>query len=162
MNFKSPFGIIKIVEIIKLPDKILHHKAISLSAEEIKNSSTKKLISAMREDMTKNNGVGLAANQINSDLSIFVIDMELAKTNNIPDAFINAEITEYSKEKDEMEEGCLSIPGYYAPVQRSKKIKIKAFDENGNKIKFKARGFLARVLQHETDHLNGIVIKNRK
>ncbi len=133
-----------------------------VSAKEIKNGSVKELISSMREDMKKNNGVGLAANQVDSDLSIFVIDQELAKTSNVPDAFINPEITEYSKEEDEMEEGCLSIPEYYAPIKRSKKIKIKALDENGNKIKFKARGFLARVLQHETDHLNGIVIKDKK
>lgn len=133
-----------------------------VSAKEIKNGSAKELISAMREDMKKNNGVGLAANQVGSDLSIFVIDQELAKTNNVSDAFINPEITEYSKEEDEMEEGCLSIPEYYAPIKRAKKIKIKALDENGNKIKFKARGFLARVLQHETDHLNGIVIRDKK
>lgn len=149
------------MQIVKLPDKILRHKATLVSAEEIKSGSVKELISAMREDMKKNNGVGLAANQVGSDLSIFVIDRELAATNNIPDAFINPEITESSKEKDELEEGCLSIPDYYAPIERSKKIKIKAMDENGNKIKLKARGFVARVLQHETDHLLGIVIKDK-
>ncbi len=150
------------MEIVKLPDKILSHTAVAVSKEEIKNGSAKELISAMREDMKKNNGIGLAANQIGSHLSIFVIDAELAETNGVPDAFINPDITEYSKETDEMEEGCLSIPEYYAPIKRSKKIKIKAWDENGGKIKFKARGFLARVLQHETDHLNGIVIKDKK
>lgn len=150
------------MNIVKIPNKILRHKATSVSAKEIKNGSTKELISSMREDMKKNNGVGLAANQVDSDLSIFVIDPELAKINNVPDAYINPEITEYSKEEDEMEEGCLSIPEYYAPIKRSKKIKIKALDENGGKTKFKARGFLARVLQHETDHLDGIVIKDKK
>ena len=60
-----------------------------------------------------------------------------------------------------MEEGCLSIPGYGANIKRSKKIKIKVVDENGKKIKLKARGFLARVLQHETDHLHGITIRDR-
>lgn len=150
------------MQIVKIPDKILRRKATLVSAEEIKNGSVKELISAMREDMKKNNGVGLAANQVGSGLSIFVIDQELAKTSNVPDAFINPEITEYSKEEDEMEEGCLSIPEYYTPIERAKKIKIKTLDENGKKIKFKARGFLARVLQHETDHLNGIVIKDKK
>lgn len=150
------------MNIVKLPNKILRHKATLVSVKEIKNGSVKELISSMRVDMKTNNGVGLAANQVNSDLSIFVIDQELAKTSEVPDAFINPEITEYSKEEDEMEEGCLSIPEYYVPIKRSKKIKIKALDENGDKIKFKARGFLARVLQHETDHLNGIVIKDKK
>ena len=53
------------------------------------------------------------------------------------------------------------MPGYWVPIKRSRKIRIKAVGENGNKIKFKARGFLARVLQHETDHLNGITIRDR-
>ncbi|KKS26872.1 MAG: Peptide deformylase [Candidatus Yanofskybacteria bacterium GW2011_GWC2_41_9] len=145
------------MEIVKLPNKILRHKATSVSAEEIKNGSAKKLISAMRENMKKNNGVGLAANQVGSELNIFVIDPELAKTNNVPDAFTNPEITSRSRECDELED-----PEYYASISRSKKIQIKALDENGNKIKFKARGFLARVLQHEADHLNGIVIKDKK
>lgn len=149
------------MQIVKLPNKILHHKASLVSAKEIRSGSVKELISSMREDMKKNNGVGLAANQVGSELSIFVIDAELAAANSVTDVFVNPEITEYSKEEDEMEEGCLSIPEYYALIKRSKKIKIKALDENGKKIKFKARGFLARVLQHETDHLLGIVIKDK-
>jgi len=113
----------------------------------------------MRKKMVESQGVGLAANQVGQDLAIFVIDKKLAEENSVPDAFINPEITEYSKDKTEMEEGCLSLPDYWIPVSRAKKIKIKALDENGNKIKIKARGFLARVLQHETDHLNGVLIK---
>ena len=90
-----------------------------------------------------------------------MIEEKLAAENNVPEVFFNPEITEYSKNKDELEEGCLSIPEYGVNIKRSKKVKIKATDENGSKIKLKARGFLARVLQHETDHLNGITIKDR-
>ena len=115
----------------------------------------------MRQKMTESQGVGLAANQVGQDLAIFVIDKKLAEENGGSDAYINPEITEYSKDKTEMEEGCLSLPDYWASVSRAKKIKIKALDENGNKIKIKARGFLARVLQHETDHLNGVLIKEK-
>ena len=79
----------------------------------------------------------------------------------MPDVYLNPEITEYSKDRDEMEEGCLSIPEYFVEIKRSKKIKIKFMDEKGDKKKIKDRGFLARVLQHETDHLNGLTIKNR-
>jgi len=86
-------------------------------------------------------------------------DKKLAEENGVPDAYINPEITEYSKDQGEVEEGCLSLPEYFAIILRAKKIKIKALDENGEKIKIKARGFLARVLQHETDHLNGVLIK---
>jgi len=129
--------------------------------DDIKKGLYKDLILDMRVAMVENNGVGLAANQVGRDLSIFVVDKKLAEENNVPDAFINPEITEYSKDIDETEEGCLSVPDYWTPIKRAKKIKIKFIDENGTKHKIKARGFLARVLQHETDHLNGITIKNR-
>ena len=121
-----------------------------------------KLVLDMKEAMVKNNGVGLAANQIGKDLAIFVIDVNVAKTNNVPEAYFNPEITEYSRESDEIEEGCLSIPEYFIPIKRSKKVMLKFMDEEGKKRKIKARGFLARIYQHETDHLNGLVIKDRK
>ncbi|MBI2064607.1 MAG: peptide deformylase [Candidatus Yanofskybacteria bacterium] len=149
------------MNITKLPDKILSKKTEIISAEDLKKGSFKALISDMRLAMVEHQGVGLAANQIGKDLSIFVIDANLAQESGVPDAYINPEITEYAKDEAGMEEGCLSIPKYYVEIKRSKKIKIKALDENGNKIKFKAKGFLARVLQHETDHLNGLTIKNR-
>lgn len=120
------------------------------------------LISDMRKRMIESRGVGLAANQVGQDLQIFVIDKKLAEENGVPDVYINPEITEYSKELLEAEEGCLSIPDYWQQVKRSKKIKIKALDENGKKVKIKARGLLARVLQHEYDHLQGKTIKDRK
>lgn len=149
------------MEITKIPNKILSKKTEIVDLKEIKNGTFKELILDMKKAMKENEGIGLAANQINKDLSIFVIDDKLAVENKVPEVFFNPEITEYSREKDEMEEGCLSIPGYGANIIRSKKIKIKATDENGKKIKLKTRGFLARVLQHETDHLNGTTIKDR-
>ena len=111
--------------------------------------------------MLEANGIGLAANQIGRDLRFFVIDKKLAEENKIPNAFANPEITESSNDADEMEEGCLSIPGFTGLIRRPKKIKFKGYDVDGNKIKIKARGMLAKVLQHETDHLNGVTIKDR-
>ena len=149
------------MEITKIPNKILTKTTEKVALKDIKNGSFKELVLGMKKSMKDNEGIGLAGNQINKDLSIFVIDEKLAAENGVPDVFFNPEITEYSKGIDEMEEGCLSIPGYGANLKRSKKIKIKALDENGNKLKLKVRGFLARVPQHETDHLNGITIKDR-
>lgn len=149
------------MNITKIPEKILAKKITSVLPEDVKNGLHKKLIVEMREAMKEHQGVGLAANQVGEDLSIFVIDSKLAQELEVPDAYLNPEITEYSKEEDDMEEGCLSIPEYFIPIRRSKKIKIKFIDENGEKRKIKARGFLARVLQHETDHLHGLTIKNR-
>src|SRR3989344_208139 len=147
------------MDIITEPNKILHQKLAEVP--EI-TPEVKELISAMREKMVEANGVGLAANQVDKNLQIFVIDKNLAEENKVSDAFINPEISEYSREKDEMEEGCLSIPDYFVTIPRSKKIKIKVLDENSKKIRFKAKGFLARVLQHEMDHLNGLLISDKK
>src|SRR3990167_4008902 len=98
----------------------------------------------MKKAMKENQGVGLAANQIGKDLAIFVIDERVAKESEVPEVYINPEITEYSKDGDEMEEGCLSIPEYYVLIKRSKKIKIKFINEKGEKMKLKVRGFAAR------------------
>jgi len=146
------------MEIVKDPNNILHHK---LSPVKEITPEIKELILNMRETMKTHNGVGLAANQVGKDLMIFVIDANLAAENNVPDAYINPEITEYSDDIAELEEGCLSLPEFWRDIGRSKKIKFKALDESGKKIKIKARGFLARVYQHETDHLNGLLIRDR-
>ncbi len=145
------------MQIVKQPDKILSNKL-----KEVKEITPeiKALISDMRKTMVEARGVGLAANQVGQDLQIFVIDKKLAEENGVPDAYINPEITEYSKDEGEMEEGCLSLPDYWQQIRRAKKVKIKALDENGKKIKIKARGLLARVLQHEYDHLQGMLIKD--
>jgi len=146
------------MEITVEPNKILKQKLTPV--KEITPEIT-ALISNMHEQMIESKGIGLAANQIGIDLQIFVIDKEIAKENNVPNAYLNPEITEYSEEESEMEEGCLSIPEYFVNISRPKKIKIKAIDENGNKVKFRTRGLLARVLQHEYDHLNGKLIRDR-
>ncbi len=146
------------MKITKEPNKILHHKL-----KEVKEITPEilALISDMRKTMVEAAGVGLAANQVGIDLQVFVIDENLAKENKVPSAYINPEITEYSKDGAELEEGCLSLPDYWKEIKRSKKVKIKALGEDGKKIKLKARGFLARVLQHEYDHLQGVLIKDR-
>jgi len=146
------------MEIVKEPNKILRQKL-----KEVKKITPEVLvlISDMRKKMVEASGVGLAANQVGKDLQIFVIDAKLAEENSVQDAYINPEITELSKDQAEMEEGCLSLPGHWQQIKRAKKIKLKALDENGKKFKIKARGFLARVLQHEYDHLQGVLIKDR-
>ena len=149
------------MEISKVPNSILAKKLVAIPSEDIGGKGLKELIADMRVSMKEHHGIGLSANQIGKDLRLFVIDPALAGEYGIPDAFINPEITEYSKDEDELEEGCLSIPKYYTAIKRAKKVKIKAYDEDGKKFKFRARGLLARVLQHETDHLNGITIKDR-
>jgi len=146
------------MKIVKQPDNILSR---NLGKVKEITPEIRELVLEMKETMKEAKGVGLAANQVGKDLAVFVIDEKLAMENKVPDAYINPEITEYSKDKSEMEEGCLSLPEYWRQIPRSKKIKIKALDINGKKVRFKAKGFLARVLQHEYDHLQGVSIKDR-
>ncbi len=149
------------MNIVKVPDEILKRTLAPITADDLKKGAFDGLADQMRAAMKDHNGVGLAANQVGQDIQLFVIDAELAKEHGLPDAFANPEIIEYSKEFDEMEEGCLSIPRFYVPIARAKKIQFKALDLRGKKIRIRARGFLARVLQHETDHLNGTTINER-
>jgi len=147
------------MKIVKEPNKILHKKLKSINKLPV---NIEKVILGMKEIMPENQGIGLAANQVGLDMQLFVIDENVAQEYKVPSVYINPKITSFSKDKDEMEEGCLSVPEYYTPIKRSKKIMLKAIDENGKKFKFKARGFLARILQHEYDHLQGILIKDKK
>ena len=111
--------------------------------------------------MKENSGIGLAANQVGQDMQFFIINEELAKEHNAPSVYINPEVKPYSKEEQELEEGCLSIPETWLKIKRPKKVKVKTMDENGKKFKFIAKGMLARVLQHEYDHLQGILITDK-
>jgi peptide deformylase len=101
-------------------------------------------------------GVGLAANQIGIPWRLFVINMGVDTNKDHLITLINPELT--AMEGNEMgEEGCLSIPDVIADVNRATQIEVKAIDLNGNDIRFEAKGYLARALQHEMDHLNGVL-----
>lgn len=138
-----------ILEIRKIGDPILKLKAKKV--EKI-DDSIKKLINDMIETMKFSNGVGLAAPQVGISLRIIVVDYEEK-----PIAFINPEILEEEGENIDYE-GCLSVPGIEVPVKRAEKIVFKAQDINGKVKRYKANGLLARIIQHEIDHLEGILI----
>ena len=111
--------------------------------------------------MKEAGGIGLAANQVGQDMQFFIIDEILAKEYGVPSVYINPEVKPYSKNFEELEEGCLSIPETWLKIKRPKKVKVKTMDENGKKYKFIAKGMLARVLQHEYDHLQGVLITDK-
>ena len=144
--------------ILKKPNRILSKKLESVKEITLQ---IKKLILSMRKVMKEASGIGLAANQIGQDMQFFIIDEELAKEHNAPSVYINPEVKAYSKQAEELEEGCLSIPETWLKIKRPKKVKVKTMDENGKKYKFIAKGMLARVLQHEYDHLQGVLITDK-
>ncbi|HDY72877.1 MAG TPA: peptide deformylase [bacterium] len=117
-----------------------------------------KLARDMIETINKNNGIGLSACQVGKNIQMFVIIKELSKKQ----IFINPEIIKTSKKSNIIEEGCLSLPGVYLPIKRAVSLKIKAFDENNKQFKLKTTDLLAQAIQHEMDHLNGILITDHE
>ncbi len=120
------------------------------------NQRTLDLIDDMFDTMYEANGVGLAAPQVGILKRIFVIDCGDEEGNLVPMVFINPEILD----KDGMQvdfEGCLSVPGKSGKVPRAMTVKVRAFDENMEEFEMEAEGLLARCIQHEYDHLDGIV-----
>ena len=138
----------KVLKIIQEKNPILREKA-----EPVKDPASpeiKELVADMIATMVKINGVGLAAPQVGVSLRIFTVNIE----DNIS-VFINPEIKDFSDDQIPFEEGCLSVGKVWGRVVRPKKITVKALDENGKPFKIRAKGLLARVIQHEMDHLNG-------
>lgn len=126
----------------------------------------KTLIDNMYETLVKSEGVGLAAPQIGLAIRLFIVDLrpmaeDEPKYKDFTKTFINPEILEYAKETDTCEEGCLSIPGIHECVTRSTKVLVNYLDENFEEHEEWFDGFLARVIQHEYDHLEQKVFTDR-
>ena len=139
-----------VLPIRTLPDPVLRQKAKRVRTID---SSVKKLISDMLETVHADAGrAGLAAPQVGVPLRVAVIA--------IPDeaeiVLINPEIVRRKGEKP-VTEGCLSVPGYYGQIRRASAVTVKGLDQNGKETRIKAEGFLAQALQHEIDHLNGML-----
>ena len=133
-----------------LPDPVLRQKARRVTKID---DSLQKLIDDMIETMRDASGVGLAANQVGVLQRVVVI--EIPEEEQVR-ALINPEIIRREGERV-VEEGCLSIPGYRGELTRSLKVRVRALDRNGKSVRFKAEGLLAQALEHETDHINGIL-----
>ncbi|MDI6734492.1 MAG: peptide deformylase [Patescibacteria group bacterium] len=137
--------------------KVLRTKIPLFDFSRESKKELKDLIKKMRLVMKEANGVGLSANQIGVQKRIFVAQVPNDQGRIKFYVIINPEIKKISKEKIALEEGCLSIPETFGIVPRAEKLVLEGFDINGKKLKIKAWGLLARVFQHEVDHLNGMV-----
>ena len=140
--------------IIIEPDPILRKKSTTV---ETVDDSTRKLLDDMLQTMYNAPGIGLAAVQIGILKRIIVIDVSKKEEEKKPLFLINPEITYQSEETSIYEEGCLSLPGYFAEIERPAKCKINYIDYHGKKAELEAEGLLSTCVQHEIDHLNGIL-----
>ena len=130
-------------------DLVLRQKARRVTTTD---SSIQRLIDDMVETMQQASGVGLAAPQVGVPLRVVVIQLP----DEDPVALINPEIVKRSGER-EVVEGCLSVPGYAGDIKRSVSVTVKARDRHGKSVRIKASGLMAQALEHELDHLNGVL-----
>jgi len=141
-------------EILILPDKRL--RLVSEPVTKI-TAEVRRLVDDMFETMYDAPGVGLAAIQVGAPQRVVTIDVAKKEEPKNPQVFINPEILGVSEEKAIHEEGCLSIPEYYDDVERPAEIRVRYLDLDGKSREIEANGLLARCLQHEVDHLNGVL-----
>lgn len=148
-------------EIVTIPNKVLKRKA-----RTVKNfdKDLQKLIDDMVETMRDAPGVGLAAPQVGVSQQVLVAEFGDEDDEEVPRklyVLVNPEIKRVSKETIVGTEGCLSIPEYVGDVERAVSVTVKGQNRHGQPFKIKAKGWLARILQHEVDHLNGVLFTDR-
>jgi peptide deformylase len=138
--------------ILEFPDDRL--RTIAAPVETV-DDEVRRLVDDMLETMYDASGIGLAATQV--DVHRRIIVMDVSDDRSSPLVLINPEYTPIGDERDPMQEGCLSIPEYYAEVPRALKVHLKALDRDGQPYELEAEGLLAHCIQHEHDHLEGVL-----
>mgnify|MGYP000989377861 FL=1 len=147
------------MRIVKYPHPTLRHKSKPLRRVD---SELKKMIHQMFDLMYTHDGVGLAANQVDLPYRLLVMNVKSdPAAKDEEHAFINPVILERKGSIEEKEEGCLSLPDLYAPVRRSQKIVLNAYNLAGEEVTWELNGMYARVAQHECDHLDGVLFIDR-
>ena len=144
-----------LLRVLKFPDKILATKTEDLSTI---TDADQRLVDDMIETMYVEEGVGLAANQVGVLKQIFVASVDQVRGNEL--VFFNPRIVRKEGVIKEFE-GCLSVPEFYEPVKRAKKVLMRAMTLDGKTVEVKAEGLLSRIFQHEIDHLNGFIFVDR-
>jgi peptide deformylase len=150
-----------ILKVSRLGHPVLRMETQRLSPAKLASSKIQTLIDDMMVTMVEYNGVGLAAPQIHESLALAVIESRGTRGDIPMTVLANPEITVLDEELIEDWEGCLSIPDFRGRVPRWRKLRVDALDRHGNKIQITAEGFFARVIQHEFDHLMGMLYVDR-
>ena len=153
-----------ILKVARMGHPVLRAKARAIERSDIKTATVQKLIDDMLDTMAEYHGVGLAAPQVHEGLRIFVASLDAGEDGEQlaePYVVINPEISVVGSDIVEEWEGCLSIPDVRGRVPRAREIKVRALDRHGERLQLSAHDFAARVIQHETDHLDGVLFFDR-
>jgi peptide deformylase len=147
-----------ILKVARMGHPVLRAKARALDRPDIMSPSIQRLIDDMIETMIEYHGVGLAAPQVHAGVRLFVAAIgEGPEDESAPVVIVNPELTIVGSDVAEDWEGCLSIPDVRGRVPRAREIRVRAFDRHGERLEMRANDYPARVIQHETDHLDGIL-----
>jgi peptide deformylase len=147
-----------VLTVLTYPDPFLRERTRPVEAID---ETVQDLIRDMADTMYAEPGIGLAANQVGSDRSLIVYDATPPEGERRYEALINPEILGAEGEVLSENEGCLSVPDFRADVRRAQTVRVKGMDREGRPVEFEADGFLSIVLQHEIDHLNGVLFIDR-
>ena len=153
-----------ILKVARMGHPVLRAQARALDRADIKNPIVQKLIDDMIDTMLEYRGAGLAAPQVHEGLRLFVAVLDEGDDRDVarePVVVINPEISRVGSDVVEGWEGCLSVPDVRGRVPRAKEIKVRALDRRGERMELDARDFPARVIQHEADHLDGVLFFDR-
>lgn len=153
-----------ILKVARMGHPVLRRTARAVEKGELRGAPMQKLIDDMIETMIEYHGVGLAAPQIHEGVRLFVAQLDMGEDESKrpePVAIINPEITPIGSEIVDDWEGCLSIPDIRGRVPRHREIRVRALDRHGDRLEVRAYDFPARVIQHETDHLDGVLFFDR-
>jgi peptide deformylase len=150
-----------ILKVARMGHPVLRERARPLDTTEVRTPSFQKLIDDMIETMVEYEGIGLAAPQVHEGVRLFVAGVEGSGDNLKIVPFINPVITPIGEETVEDWEGCLSIPDIRGKVPRPREVVIKALDRRGKPFELSLKNYPARVVQHETDHLDGVLFFDR-
>lgn len=150
-----------ILKVSRMGHPVLRKRTVLVQPDEINTSSMQRLIDDMFDTMHEYVGIGLAAPQVHQERRLFVAGVDGPNSTMQPVVMINPEIEVIDDEKEEDWEGCLSIPDIRGKVLRAKNIRVRFLDRHGRSQQLTATGFPARVIQHETDHLNGVLFVDR-
>ena len=150
-----------ILKIARMGHPLLRTRARPLDAGEIATPRIQRLIDDMFETMQDSQGIGLAGPQVHENIRLFVAGVDDEDGTMPPVVIINPEVTPVGSAVAEDWEGCLSIPDIRGRVSRAVDIRVRALDRHGRSISMTANGFPARVIQHETDHLDGVLFFDR-
>ena len=150
-----------ILKVARMGHPVLRRRARPLEPDEIGTPRIQQLIDDMFETMRDSEGIGLAGPQVHESIRLFVAGVDDEERMMPPVVMINPEVTPVGSDVEEDWEGCLSIPDIRGRVSRATDIKVRALDRHGKPISMTADGFPARVIQHEVDHLDGVLFFDR-